>query len=220
MVGSRRNCLPLQHKLLKSAAVKNNSSEYGYDCVHQRIRRTSVKSYSQAQKRTLSQSLADTAVTAAGHALDNLSDWLEKSAPIEQSARQKLERAASLTPQIAAKIEQQVTKINPFQNLHLLFCVEFSQFKILRCLFKQFCQEMDGSEDGLFISKLAKQKVPKDPLISPLYASPEALRQLPPVWFVVSPNFVQFFSKHLLKISNLFLHFYIVFFACHRVKQS
>ncbi|VDN19057.1 unnamed protein product [Gongylonema pulchrum] len=123
-----------------------------------RLMVTSLSSYciaskndSLANKRTLSQSLADTAVMAAGHALDNISDWLEKSAPAAAADKQKLDRAASLTPLMAEKFEG---------------------------------NEAEESDGKSYVADIVKRKVPRDPLISPMYASPEDLARLPPVWFV------------------------------------
>uniref|UniRef100_A0A0R3RLZ8 Hormone-sensitive lipase n=1 Tax=Elaeophora elaphi TaxID=1147741 RepID=A0A0R3RLZ8_9BILA len=104
-----------------------------------------------AHKRTLSQSLADAAAMAAGHALDNISDWLEKSAPIPSLDKPKLDRAASLTPTVVLKTEKNETENN--------------------------CNKSS-------IADIIDKKVPRDPLISPIYASPEDLAQLPPSWFV------------------------------------
>lgn len=63
----------------------------------------------QMNVRTLSHSLADTAVTAAGHAMDNLSGWLDTSAPAGKADKAKLSRVASLTPEVAAKLQQAVS---------------------------------------------------------------------------------------------------------------
>ncbi|PIO55350.1 hypothetical protein TELCIR_23264, partial [Teladorsagia circumcincta] len=52
---------------------------------------TSIFGYIPVHKRSLSQSLADTAVLAAGHALDNLQDWFEKPS----KEKQKLDRTVS-----------------------------------------------------------------------------------------------------------------------------
>ena len=93
---------------------------------------------------------------AAGHAFDNLSDWLDYQPPLGAADKQKLDRAASLTPQQAAEMEQVVA---------------------LEC-------EADSE-----LTKLRRMRVPKNPLISPMYASDEQLRALPPVWFVVSQRF-------------------------------
>uniref|UniRef100_A0A914XCR2 Hormone-sensitive lipase n=1 Tax=Plectus sambesii TaxID=2011161 RepID=A0A914XCR2_9BILA len=101
--------------------------------------------------RTLSQTVAETAALAAGHAFDNLSDWLDYQPPLGAADKQKLDRAASLTPQQAAEMEQVVA---------------------LEC-------EADSE-----LTKLRRMRVPKNPLISPMYASDEQLRALPPVWFV------------------------------------
>ncbi|VDO26830.1 unnamed protein product [Onchocerca flexuosa] len=96
-----------------------------------------TKNESLAHKRTLRQSLADTATVAVGHALDNISDWFEKSTPMPPIDKIKLDRAASLPSIITSQTGKKIRK-----------------------------------------------KIPRDPLISPIYASPEDLAQLPPVWFV------------------------------------
>uniref|UniRef100_A0A1I8A1I7 Abhydrolase_3 domain-containing protein n=1 Tax=Steinernema glaseri TaxID=37863 RepID=A0A1I8A1I7_9BILA len=103
-------------------------------------------------KRSLSQSIADiadTAATAAGHAFDNLSGWFQKNAPVGHSDKPKLVRAASLTPEMAAEL-----------------------------------QHADNIGRDSRFDELIKIKVPRDPLISPMYASPDVLRKLPPVSFV------------------------------------
>ncbi|CAG9531830.1 unnamed protein product [Cercopithifilaria johnstoni] len=110
-----------------------------------------TKNESLAHKRTLSQSLAGAAAMAAGHALDNISDWLEKSSPIPLLDKPKLNRAASLTPNMASEMEKKETKNN--------------------------CNKS-------YIADIIDKKVPRDPLISPIYASPEDLARLPPAWFV------------------------------------
>uniref|UniRef100_A0A915PGC5 Hormone-sensitive lipase n=1 Tax=Setaria digitata TaxID=48799 RepID=A0A915PGC5_9BILA len=104
-----------------------------------------------AHKRTLSQSLADTAAMAAGHALDNISDWLEKSAPLAPVDKSKLDRAASLSPIITTEMGKKIRIGND-------------------------CNKS-------YISDI-KRSVPRDPLISPIYATPEDLARLPPAWFV------------------------------------
>ncbi|KAK5976448.1 hypothetical protein GCK32_018848, partial [Trichostrongylus colubriformis] len=55
---------------------------------------------SQVHKRSLSQSLADTAVLAAGHALDNLQDWFEKPS----KEKQKLDRTVSHKEPLKAEV--------------------------------------------------------------------------------------------------------------------
>uniref|UniRef100_F1KVG3 Hormone-sensitive lipase n=1 Tax=Ascaris suum TaxID=6253 RepID=F1KVG3_ASCSU len=101
-------------------------------------------------KRSLSQSLVDTAALAAAHAFDNISDWLEYSSASAQSDKPKLDRAASLAPQLAAEM-----------------------------------QRAEG-EDGptSYLETLMQREVPRDALISPMYASSECLRQLAPMWFI------------------------------------
>jgi hypothetical protein len=57
----------------------------------------------------LSQSLADTAVLAAGHSMDILSDWLDAPMePLGYSDKKKLTRAATMSPLTAAKVQQEV----------------------------------------------------------------------------------------------------------------
>ncbi|RCN30304.1 hormone-sensitive lipase [Ancylostoma caninum] len=97
-------------------------------------------------KRSLSQSLADTAVLAAGHALDNLQDWLEKPS----KEKQKLDRTISHKEPNRTEVEEPCERKSHILDL------------------------------------LNKSVVPRDPLISPMYASDDVIRQLPPVYFVVS----------------------------------
>ncbi|VDM95916.1 unnamed protein product [Thelazia callipaeda] len=99
-------------------------------------------------KRTISQNFANTAAMAAGHALDNISDWIEKSAPKNLPNKPKLGRAFSLSPDSGTKIK----KISGIAESHF--------------------------------ADIIKNKIPRDPLISPLYASPKDLARLPPVWFI------------------------------------
>lgn len=67
--------------------------------------------------RSLSQSIADTAALATGHAFDTFSYWIETpSTPIGSGDKRKLTRAVTLTPQVAAKIEQ---KVSNFRSLIL-----------------------------------------------------------------------------------------------------
>lgn len=49
--------------------------------------------------------MADTAVLAAGHAFDNISDWIAKSTFSGSTDRVKLDRAASLNPVKSRKVE-------------------------------------------------------------------------------------------------------------------
>nr|CDJ85515.1 Hormone-sensitive lipase and Alpha beta hydrolase fold-3 domain containing protein [Haemonchus contortus] len=97
---------------------------------------------SQVHKRSLSQSLADTAVLAAGHALDNLQDWFEKPSKEKQ------------------KLDRTVSHKEPLETEE-------------PCVRKSFILDL-----------LNKSSVPRDPLISPMYATDEVIRQLPPVYFV------------------------------------
>lgn len=48
---------------------------------------------------------------AAGHALDNISDWLEKSTPISSLDKLKLDRIASLSPIMASKTGKKVSSL-------------------------------------------------------------------------------------------------------------
>ncbi|KAF8354708.1 hosl-1 [Pristionchus pacificus] len=106
-------------------------------------KRLAVPSRDGAHKRSLSQNLVDTAALAAGHALDNLSDWLDR--PTE---KQKLERAQSTRSQMHAEEEE----------------------------------TMERKRNVL--EELAASDVPRDPLISPMYATDEMLRQLPPTFLI------------------------------------
>uniref|UniRef100_A0A0N5B1D1 Hormone-sensitive lipase n=1 Tax=Syphacia muris TaxID=451379 RepID=A0A0N5B1D1_9BILA len=94
--------------------------------------------------RSFSHSLADTAVTAAGHAIDNLSGWFDDGSPTGNSDKDKLSRVAYLKPRIEA-----------LENIK-----------------------------SSYIDKLTRNEVPKDPLISPMYASSAILKQLPPLRFL------------------------------------
>lgn len=109
--------------------------------------------------------MAETAALAAGHALDNLSDWLDYHPPLGSADKQKLDRAASLTPQLAAEMQE---------------------------------MEAVQSEPDNELTRLLRMRVPKNPLISPMYASDEQLRALPPVWFVVSERDFSGFSSETL----------------------
>ncbi|KAJ1358764.1 hypothetical protein KIN20_017272 [Parelaphostrongylus tenuis] len=93
-------------------------------------------------KRSLSQSLADTAVLAAGHAFDNLQDWLEKPS----KEKQKLDRTISHSDHVGS--------------------------------------EKANTRRSFIMDLLNNSTVPRDPLISPLYATDEVIRQLPPVYFI------------------------------------
>ncbi|VDM58911.1 unnamed protein product [Angiostrongylus costaricensis] len=97
---------------------------------------------SQIHKRSLSQSLADTAVLAAGHAFDNLQDWLEK--PTKE--KQKLDRTVSHSDDVDS--------------------------------------EKPCTRRSFVLDLLDNSTVPRDPLISPMYAADEVIRQLPPVYFI------------------------------------
>lgn len=53
--------------------------------------------------------MADTAVLAAGHAYDNISEWFDvPKAPIGYADKQKLTRAATLSAQVAAQVHLEV----------------------------------------------------------------------------------------------------------------
>ncbi|KAF1747828.1 hypothetical protein GCK72_024294 [Caenorhabditis remanei] len=97
-------------------------------------------------KRSLSQSLADTAASTAAYALDNLQDWFERP-PKE---KQKLDRTISRKDD--GDILEEVIEEEE-QPSHLLELVSAST-------------------------------VPRDPLISPLYADNETIRELPPCYFM------------------------------------
>lgn len=112
--------------------------------------------------------MADTAVVAAGHAFDTVSDWFESPrTPIGVNDKPKLNRAANLTPQMAAKVQQEVCGFSLLDKCNYL-------------IFKE------AREQETNFSSLLKLDLPRDPLISPMYASDELLRKLPPFWFIVS----------------------------------
>uniref|UniRef100_A0A914H190 Hormone-sensitive lipase n=1 Tax=Globodera rostochiensis TaxID=31243 RepID=A0A914H190_GLORO len=93
----------------------------------------SKKRLSRNKCRSLSQSLADTAALAAGHAIDNLSDC----------------RAVTLSPKKAAKLNQ-----------------------------------MDAENHQSHFTELLKLKLPRDHLMSPMYAPKKLLAKMPPMCFV------------------------------------
>ncbi|KAI1725470.1 alpha/beta hydrolase fold domain-containing protein [Ditylenchus destructor] len=106
--------------------------------------------------RSLSQSLADSAVLAAGkiagHAYDNLSEWLvapNQQAPIGAADKKKLSRAVTMSAKKAAVIQLE----------------EASKFES-------------------HFTELLKVKLPRDHLMSPMYASKELLQRLPPLYFL------------------------------------
>ncbi|KAL3112735.1 hypothetical protein niasHT_019709 [Heterodera trifolii] len=102
------------------------------------------------KSRSLSQSLADTAVLAAGHAFDNLSDWLDAPMePLGYSDKKKLSRAVTLSPKKAAQLNQK-----------------------------------DAENHQSHFTELLKLKLPRDHLMSPMYASKELLAKMPPMSFV------------------------------------
>jgi hypothetical protein len=76
-------------------------SSVGRTPLHSKKRLTRNKS------RSLSQSLADTAVLAAGHAIDNITEWLDAPMePLGSVDKKKLTRAATMSPMSAAKVQQ------------------------------------------------------------------------------------------------------------------
>ncbi|CAP33009.2 Protein CBG14512 [Caenorhabditis briggsae] len=97
-------------------------------------------------KRSLSQSLADTAASTAAYALDNLQDWFER--PLKE--KQKLDRTVSRKDE--GDILEEVLEEDE-QPSHLLELVSAGT-------------------------------VPRDPLISPMYADNETICQLPPCYFM------------------------------------
>ncbi|KAI1731965.1 alpha/beta hydrolase fold domain-containing protein [Ditylenchus destructor] len=106
--------------------------------------------------RSLSQSLADSAVLAAGkiagHAYDNLSEWLvapNQQAPIGAADKKKLSRAVTMSAKKAAVIQLE----------------EASKFES-------------------HFTELLKVKLPRDHLMSPMYAPKELLQRLPPLYFL------------------------------------
>uniref|UniRef100_A0A0K0EH28 Hormone-sensitive lipase n=1 Tax=Strongyloides stercoralis TaxID=6248 RepID=A0A0K0EH28_STRER len=65
----------------------------------------------QQKKKTLSQSLAQTASMAATYAIDNLTEWFEtEKKPIGHIDKQKLSRAATMTPKMAAEQQKKETE--------------------------------------------------------------------------------------------------------------
>ncbi|CAI5454221.1 unnamed protein product [Caenorhabditis angaria] len=98
-------------------------------------------------KRSLSQSLADTAASTAAYAFDNLQEWLERP-PKE---KQKLERAQSRKENdVEVEGEEAEKEERPSQLFELV----------------------------------TSSNVPRDPLISPIYADDENIRKLPPCYFL------------------------------------
>ncbi len=112
---------------------------------------------------------------AAGHALDNLSEWLDtrnaSHQPVGHADKPKFASVAAMTPQIAAQMQQRVRGGK-------------GGGAILYGTQDAVAQQTQTGESNL--DKLTKSRVPRDPLISPMYASDEMLRQLPPMWLVVS----------------------------------
>lgn len=47
-------------------------------------------------------------------------------------------------------------------------------------------EEIAHGEKNSCIKNLLRAKIPRNPLISPLYATADELSRLPPIWFVVS----------------------------------
>nr|CAD2183057.1 unnamed protein product [Meloidogyne enterolobii] len=67
----------------------------------------SKKRLSRNKSRSLSQSLADTAALAAGHATDKITEWLDTPMePLGSVDKKKLTRAATMSPMSAAKVQQ------------------------------------------------------------------------------------------------------------------
>lgn len=99
----------------------------------------------EGHKRSLSQSLADTAALAAGHAYDNLQEWLTRPS----KEKTKLDRTTSHKEPPAESEEEPACE----KSSHIL-------------------------------DLLDNVTVPRDPLISPMYADDNTLRQLPPCYFV------------------------------------
>ncbi|CAL2049951.1 unnamed protein product [Caenorhabditis brenneri] len=97
-------------------------------------------------KRSLSQSLADTAASTAAFALDNLQDWFERP-PKE---KQKLDRTVSRKDEV------------------------------------DFLEEVIEEEEqpSHLLELVSAGTVPRDPLISPMYADNETICQLPPCYFM------------------------------------
>ncbi|CAJ0953908.1 unnamed protein product, partial [Mesorhabditis belari] len=90
-------------------------------------------------KRSLSQTLADTASLAAGHALDNLSEWFDRP-------QKKLERTTGS---------------------------------------QELAQEKEETENRSHLLELLNRSaVPRDPLISPMYADDHLIRELPPMHLI------------------------------------
>ena len=110
-------------------------------------------------KRSISQTLADTATLAAGHAYDNLAEWLQRP----QREKTKLDRTASLK--------------EPIEDVEVSY-ITFS------CISNDFQSPCEQKESHV-LQLLNKIDVPRDPLISPMYADDASLKQLPPCYFVV-----------------------------------
>ncbi|KAH7732130.1 Protein C46C11.1 a [Aphelenchoides avenae] len=96
--------------------------------------------------RSFSQSLADTAALAAGHAYDNLAGWFE---PSSESYYTRIDKP-------------KLSRSSPLRRM------------------------LDDTKscNAPHVVDLIDLKLPREPLISPMYADPEMLRKLPPVRFV------------------------------------
>ncbi|CAI2356887.1 unnamed protein product [Caenorhabditis sp. 36 PRJEB53466] len=97
-------------------------------------------------KRSLSQSLADTAASTAAYALDNLQDWFDRP----QREKVKLDRTVSRKEDGEALEEVMEEDERPSHLLELV----------------------------------TSGTVPRDPLISPMYADSDTIRELPPCYFM------------------------------------
>lgn len=103
-------------------------------------------------KRSLSQSLADTAASTAAFALDNLQDWFDRP----QREKQKLDRTISRKDEGEGLEEVMEEEERPSHLLELV----------------------------------SSGTVPRDPLISPMYADDETIRLLPPCYFLVKTHWL------------------------------
>lgn len=80
-------------------------------------------------------------------------------------------------------------------------------------------QATENNCNKSYIADIIEKKVPRDPLISPIYASPEDLARLPPAWFVVcfEISFLRWNDKDFRNLFEMLLHMLStnIIQACH-----
>uniref|UniRef100_A0A0N4ZII1 Hormone-sensitive lipase n=1 Tax=Parastrongyloides trichosuri TaxID=131310 RepID=A0A0N4ZII1_PARTI len=104
--------LSVNIKLTTSSVSDNNIVELSNNNATSKLSESSDGNGYQ-KKKTLSQSLAQTASMAATYAIDNLTEWFEtEKKPIGYGDKQKLSRAATMTPKMAAEHQQKETEFH------------------------------------------------------------------------------------------------------------